>query len=221
VSPLEHVGWVELTGYLAAGLVFVTFYMKTMIPLRVVAIASNVAFMTYAAAAGLGPVFALHAILLPLNCIRLYQVRVLIKRVRASAHGDLSMEWLLPYLRRRTARAGQVVFRKGERAEEMYLLLDGSIHLVELGVTVGPGALLGEIGIFAPSGQRMDTAVCDGDVELGVIENGKVAQLYYQNPRFGFWLIRLIVQRLEEDYVKLRAGAGPGPPAAPSDPGSR
>ena len=48
-----RVNWVELSGYLASALVFLAFYMKTMIPLRVVGILSNVAFMTY----GLGGVF--------------------------------------------------------------------------------------------------------------------------------------------------------------------
>ena len=38
----------EFVGYVAAGLVFATFYMKTMIPLRVVGISSNVTFMVYA-----------------------------------------------------------------------------------------------------------------------------------------------------------------------------
>jgi CRP/FNR family transcriptional regulator, cyclic AMP receptor protein len=42
-----RINWIELSGYLASALVFLTFYMKTMIPLRVVGILSNVAFMTY------------------------------------------------------------------------------------------------------------------------------------------------------------------------------
>jgi CRP-like cAMP-binding protein len=103
----------------------------------------------------------------------------------------------------------------------MYLVLAGSIRVAEIGVTVGPGAVLGEIGIFAPSGQRMDTAVCETPVELGVIEHDTIVQLYYQNPRFGFYLIRLVIQRLEEDYARLREASarpsakGPPPAAAP------
>ena len=38
----------ELAGYTASMLVFLAFYIKTMIPLRIVGIASNVAFITYA-----------------------------------------------------------------------------------------------------------------------------------------------------------------------------
>jgi hypothetical protein len=56
-KPKAQIDWVEVTGYLAPLLVFCTFYMKTMIPLRCVAIASNVVFMTYGLAGGLYPVF--------------------------------------------------------------------------------------------------------------------------------------------------------------------
>jgi hypothetical protein len=37
----------EFVGYLAAGLVFATFYMKTMIPLRLLGITSNITFLVY------------------------------------------------------------------------------------------------------------------------------------------------------------------------------
>lgn len=215
MGALASLGWIELSGYLASLLVFLTFYMKTMIPLRVIAIASNVAFMTYGIGGGLYPIFILHAILLPLNCARLLEMRALVKRVRDASRGDLSMEWLMPFVRSRTARAGDVVFRKGDQAKEMYLVLAGSIRVVDIGVAVGPGAVLGEIGIFAPSGRRMDTAVCETDVELGVIENDKILQLYHQNPKFGFYLIRLIIHRLEEDYARLREASVAPPPAGP------
>ena len=68
---LANVSWVELSGYIASLLVFVAFYMKTMIPLRVVAILSNVAFIIYAVGGHLYPVLILYTVLLPLNCIRL------------------------------------------------------------------------------------------------------------------------------------------------------
>jgi hypothetical protein len=56
---------VEFLGYVGAGLVFATFYMKTMIPLRVVGVTSNLTFLLYAWFAGLVPVFVLHSVLLP------------------------------------------------------------------------------------------------------------------------------------------------------------
>jgi hypothetical protein len=44
-----------------------------MVPLRLLAIASNLAFISYAALAGINPVPLLHALLLPVNVYRLLQ----------------------------------------------------------------------------------------------------------------------------------------------------
>ena len=204
MRTLVGFNWVQWAGYTASLLVFVTFYMRTMIPLRIVGIASNVAFMTYGFGGHLYPVLILHAILLPLNCVRLFQMKAMITRVRDAAQGDQSMEWLIPFMRRRTWKSGEVLFRKDDAARELYLMLSGSIRLVDVGVTIGPGSVLGEIGVFAPSGRRMDTAICETEAELGVIDNDRVLQLYYQNPTFGLYLIKLVIQRLLDNYTNLR-----------------
>ncbi len=201
-----RINWFELTGYLASALVFLTFYMKTMIPLRVVGVISNVAFMTYGFEGRLYPILILHAILLPLNCLRLVQMRALIRKVHAASRGDLSMEWLVPMMRRRQCAKGEVLFRRGDPAKELYLVFSGSVRLLDLGVEIGPGKMLGEVGLFAPSHQRMDTAICESEVELGAMATDKVLELYHQDRRFGFYLIRLVSQRLLEDYASLRDG---------------
>jgi len=204
---LVNVSWVELSGYVASLLVFVAFYMKTMIPLRVVAILSNVVFIIYAVGGHLYPVLILHAVVLPLNCIRLRQMRALVSKVHEASHAEVSTESLIPFMTRRMMRKGDVLFEKGDLAKEMYLALSGSIRLAGVGVSLGPGSVIGEIGIFSPPGRRMDTAICEADGDLGVIADEKVMQLYYQNPTFGFYLVKLVTHRLLEDYFKSqRAG---------------
>jgi CRP/FNR family transcriptional regulator, cyclic AMP receptor protein len=123
---MARIGWVEGIGYLASLLVFCTFYMKTIIALRGVAIASNLAFMTYGLAGGLYPVFVLHVVLLPLNCLRLHQMQHLIRKVRTAARGDLSTESLIPLMTRQRFPKGDVLFRMGDRASSMCLVLSGS-----------------------------------------------------------------------------------------------
>ncbi|MEM9140243.1 MAG: hypothetical protein AAGB15_10485 [Pseudomonadota bacterium] len=54
-------------GLIAAMLVLATFSMKTMIWLRLTAVASNLAFIWYGLEIGLVPIWALHAVLLPIN----------------------------------------------------------------------------------------------------------------------------------------------------------
>jgi hypothetical protein len=53
-----------------------TFTMKSMRPLRVVAILSNAAFIYYAVAVHILPVLVLHSVLLPLNVFRLVQIQI-------------------------------------------------------------------------------------------------------------------------------------------------
>lgn len=79
----------DLLGYMAAGLVLVTFLAQSMTTLRAIAIASNVMFIAYALLAWLPPVLVLHALLLPLNAWRLWQV-ARSSRARASASNRAS-----------------------------------------------------------------------------------------------------------------------------------
>jgi hypothetical protein len=58
-------------GYFAASLVLATFCARSMVLLRIIAIASNFAFIAYGSAAGLWPILALHTVMLPLNLVRL------------------------------------------------------------------------------------------------------------------------------------------------------
>ena len=69
-SSLIH----DLIGYLASALVLATFSMKSLRSLRITAIASNVAFISYAVIADMRPILILHCILLPMNVVRLVQI---------------------------------------------------------------------------------------------------------------------------------------------------
>ncbi len=60
-------------GFIASALVLAAFGMKDMVNLRIVAICSNFAFITYALLLHLLPILVLHVILLPLNGWRLAQ----------------------------------------------------------------------------------------------------------------------------------------------------
>jgi hypothetical protein len=64
---------IDALGFLAAGLVLATFCMKRLVPLRVMAISSNLGFILYGYAARIEPVLVLHLILLPVNFVRLAQ----------------------------------------------------------------------------------------------------------------------------------------------------
>jgi hypothetical protein len=61
----------DVLGYAAASTVLASFLMRSMVPLRLLAILSNVLFLSYGYLADIHPVLALHAALLPINIARL------------------------------------------------------------------------------------------------------------------------------------------------------
>jgi len=198
----------EVLGYVGGVLVFSTFYLKTMIPLRLVAIASNIVYIAYSALAGLLPILVLHTLLLPLNIWRLIEVGQLIRKVRASAQSDLrAPELIVPYMQRVTRAKGERVFTKGDSADCVYYLFRGSTRLLLKNIVVPEGQMIGVMGIFSHEHLRADTAVCVTDVELGVISKNRILELFYQNPDFGAFLIRMVAQRAVLDHQHA-AGAG-------------
>jgi CRP/FNR family transcriptional regulator, cyclic AMP receptor protein len=198
--------------------------MRTMIPLRIFAIISNLIFITYAGVAGVYPILILHSVLLPLNAWRLREMMNLVSNIRNAATGDLRIEWLKPFMTTRRCMKGEVLFRRGEAADEMFFTLSGRFRLNEIGVDVGTGQLLGELGLLAPENRRSQTLECTADGEVLTMTYDQLRQLFFQNPEFGFYFLRLTsrrlfenVARLEEDVAALRAGipeAGLEPAAA-------
>jgi CRP/FNR family transcriptional regulator, cyclic AMP receptor protein len=188
--------WIEAAGYLASALVLATFCMKTMIPLRYAAICSNVAFIVYGFYDNLYPVLILHMILLPLNVWRAIQLLRLIRRVEAASKGDLSTNWLKPFMKDAQIKADEIIFNKGDYADRLYMILAGDIHLEQIDHTMHAGDLLGEIGLFSADHQRTQTARALTDVHLLWISEGELAQICYQNPGIAFYFLRLTTNRL-------------------------
>jgi CRP/FNR family transcriptional regulator, cyclic AMP receptor protein len=197
--------WIEATGYLAALITVLTFYMKTMIPLRVVGIASNITWIAYGALAGVYPPLVLHILLLPLNAIRLRQMITLVNRVRTVTSDDPSMTWLKPFMTARRARAGEILFRKDDVATEMFYVLDGRFRLPESGIELGAGSLVGELGLLAPEQRRTQTLECVEDAKFLAITYDQLKQLFMQSPQFGYFFLRLTTARLFANMAFLEA----------------
>ncbi len=189
----------------AAALIVVSAFVKTIIPLRWLAVASNIGFMIYGAVHPSPLILALHATLLPVNLWRVLEMERLTRRVRrASAADARSGLWLQPHMRRRRMPAGSVLFRKGDLADRLYLLAEGEMELVESGRRLEPGRMFGEIAFFAPDRRRTATARCTTACTVLSIDETSFKQLYFQNPEFGFEIVRLIAGRLTEDVQRLQ-----------------
>lgn len=190
----------EMLGYVAACLTVVTYSMRTMVPLRAVGIAANCLFIAYGYFAAVYPQLLLHAILLPINCVRLRQMMRLVAMVKEASEDHLSMEWIKAFTTTRHCETDEVIFAKGDAADAIYYPVSGRYRLVEIDVEVGPGDVIGEIGLVAPDKRRTQTFTCTESGELLVITYKQVKQLYFQNPRFGFFLLNLVTRRLLGNY---------------------
>jgi Cyclic nucleotide-binding domain len=197
----EHAG--AAGSFFASIFVVATLSMRTMIPLRVFAILTNILLITTAIPIHNYPTMILHAVLLPLNTYRLHQMLQLVRDVKRSVNSDLSMEWLRPFMTERKCAAGEVLFYKDEKAESMYYIVSGRFRLVESGIELPVGAIVGELGMLTPSNVRTQTLEC---VESGLILSvsyNQVEQLYVQNPAFGFYFLRLASARLFQNIETL------------------
>jgi CRP/FNR family transcriptional regulator, cyclic AMP receptor protein len=188
----------------AAALILAGSFVKTMIPLRWLAVGSNLGFIVYGALFPSLPMLVLHTLLLPINLYRVAEMTKLTRRVnRAASANDTSGLWLRPYMKRRKLKAGAVLFRKGDLADHLYMLASGRIELVEIGSELPAGRVFGEIAFFAPDRRRTLSARCIDDCEVLAIDESTVRQLYFQNPEFGFEVIGLVAGRLTADIRRL------------------
>jgi CRP-like cAMP-binding protein len=198
----EHAG---TAGTLFASIfVVATLSMRTMIPLRIFAILTNLVLIGTAIPGRNYPVILVQALVLVLNSYRLHQMLQLVRDVKKSVNSDLSMEWLKPFMTERKCEAGEVLFYKDEKAEDMLYIVSGRFRLVESGIELPVGAIVGELGMLSPSNMRTQTLEC---VEAGLVLSvsySKVEELYVQNPAFGFYFLRLSSARLFQNLETLQ-----------------
>jgi CRP/FNR family transcriptional regulator, cyclic AMP receptor protein len=193
----------DAMGYIAALFVFMTFWMKTMVPLRLAGLASNVFFIAYGGLLFAYPVLVLHVLLLPLNVLRLREMLQLTKRVEKAAAGDHDMAWIKPFTSARRMQAGDVLFRKGDTADRMFIVVSGRCRLRDSNIEIKPNAVVGELALLAPDNTRTQSLHCEESGELLEITYGQVKQLYYQNPKFGFYFLELTSKRLFDNVARL------------------
>jgi CRP-like cAMP-binding protein len=62
--------------------------------------------------------------------------------------------------------------------------------------------MLGGIGLFSPDHRRTCTARCQSDCELLSASAADAMRLYYQDPEFATYLIRLVTRRLGANNLK-------------------
>ena len=188
-----------ICGFIGAGLTLASYTMKSMMPLRMVALAANVFFVAYGWLEAALPTLVLYSVMIGINTKKVWDIRKLVRAIENAKSDTPVAEWLLPHMTHRQVKAGQTLWKKGDVATEMVYLESGTLRLVEHQEQLAPGSLVGEIGLFAPDNRRTLTVMCATDCTLYSLTTEAMVQLYYQNPKLGYHIIRLIVARLIRD----------------------
>jgi CRP-like cAMP-binding protein len=193
----------------SAGALFATVFlvatstMRTMIPLRLFAILYNLVFIATAIPTHGYTTILVQTVVLGLNSFRLHQMLQLVRDVKRSVSSDLSMEWLKPFMTEHRCATDEVLFYKDEKADSMYYIVSGRYRLVESGIELPVGAIVGEFGMLSPSNVRTQTLECIEGGTILSVSYDQVEQLYVQNPAFGFYFLKLVSARLFENIDRL------------------
>jgi hypothetical protein len=191
--------------FVLVGAVFfvATLLTQTMVPLRVANMVGCMCFAAFGALTNDIKTFLLYLLLLPINGLRLHQMLTLVRKARAATAGDISMEWLKPFMTTRKYRKGDILFKKDDPAQDMLLTVTGRFLVKEIGVAVPPGRLMGELGFLSPDNRRTATIECIEDGQVLTITYEKLLEIYFQNPQFGYYFLVLTSQRLLENISRL------------------
>ena len=200
---IANINVANMLALIGATLYVATLMVRTIVPLRVIGIVSMLFFVAYGALAGAVSTFLLYLLSLPINVIRLRQMLTLVKKARVSAQGDLSMDWLRPFMTPRKYKEGDVLFRKGDVAKEMFYTVSGNFLIKEIGIKLPPGRIMGELGFIDPNNRRTATVESLEDSAVLTITYDRLLELYFQNPEFGYYFLRLTTERLMQNITRL------------------
>src|SRR5579871_605647 len=103
----------------------------------------------------------------------------------------------------REFRAGEVLFREGERGEEMYVIQSGVVQILKkVGeeerplATLGRGEFIGEMAILNGK-PRSATAVVLENARCLVIDAGTLEQMITHNAEIAVRLVKKLARRLD------------------------
>jgi CRP-like cAMP-binding protein len=110
-------------------------------------------------------------------------------------------------------QAGDVLFREGDTADRLFIVVSGRCRLHGSGIEIRPGAVVGELALLSPDKTRTQSLKCEESGDLLEITYEQVKQLYFQNPAFGFFFMELTSRRLFDNSKRLEGKSSSCAPA--------
>lgn len=112
---------------------------------------------------------------------------------------EASYSWPISYMKKETFKKGEYLFKSGDTADKMFYIQEGSLRLVEINKTIGPGQVIGEMGIFSPFNERTASALCEDDLQAYTMGREEVIKFFSQDPNLAINLIQLSIKRFIEN----------------------
>jgi CRP-like cAMP-binding protein len=103
-----------------------------------------------------------------------------------------------PESEKQSHTAGAILFRKGDEARAMFVVLEGEVDIVLDGrvlSTEGAGSLFGEMALIGDHRRSAD-AIAKSDCVLACIDERRFAFLVGETPYFALHVMRLLVERI-------------------------
>jgi len=119
--------------------------------------------------------------------------------------------------------AGGYIFRKGEAAKVMYLIIEGEVDLVLGGKvieTAGEGTFIGEMALIDEE-PRSASARVRSDCRVFPIDEERFQSLVRETPFFALQMMKILARRLRSMDALIGAKPKPKVKVKKKKPGSR
>jgi CRP/FNR family cyclic AMP-dependent transcriptional regulator len=95
-------------------------------------------------------------------------------------------------------REGMLLMERGQPGSGLFVILDGvaKVELRNNMVPVGPGQVVGELGLLTDSGERSARVSAASDMRCLAISRADFARLLDEQPRLAVPMLRAVAERL-------------------------
>ena len=112
----------------------------------------------------------------------------------------------------RSFAAGTVIFEKGSKGDEMYVVKEGEVDIVIEGCsfeTVSSGGIFGELSLIDQE-TRIASAVARTDCTVQTIDKRRFLFLVQETPMFAIQVMKVMANRLRRvDLIVAKSQSGP------------
>ena len=85
----------------------------------------------------------------------------------------------------------------------MFYTVTGKFLVKEIGIEIPAGRIMGELGFLSKNNKRTQTVECIESGDVLTITYDKLLEIYFQNPEFGYYFLRLSSDRLMQNITRL------------------